>query len=237
MKLVYYTPKQINTLIDSIDKQHGAYASLEQLNIYLKHLSIIPNTEQAYELPDAPSLEPDLRKDAENAVKLHKWIMAASPKIPRTVLADSRLWAALCHVTFAPYLIERWGADEEGESPTSRIRARFFASGEGQRALVRNGLARLFFAADLLFQDGDYSLVPALFVKQDIHQGFLERAIGGDAGLLKEIVKNIAQIPDDQLAKKQIQTFAKLINGAAGIRTIDEVKNNGLASIVKISFH
>jgi hypothetical protein len=177
-------------------------------------------------------------QDAVNAQKLHEWISAAKPKIPRTVLADGRLWAALCHKTFAEYMIGRWGPKVKAseESNDSRLNSRFFANGEGQRNLVRNGLARLYFAAEIVFQDGNYNLLPIFFEKQDIHQNFIERALAGDSGLIRSVAENCLKVKEEKLNKLNIQTYAKLVNGAGGTRSLDKVSENGIQVLTDVAF-
>lgn len=235
MKLPYYTQSDVTKLYDAVEESTESYASTETLAQHLATLGITCQIEAAYELSGSPPVLTG-KSDAEDAVKLHRWIRESNPVIPRSVLADGRLWAALCHTTFSGYVTMRWRKDKENALPKSRIRSRFFARGEGQRSLVRNALARLFMAAELVVSDGDYTLVDALFIKQDIHQNFLERAIGGDAFLLREIAKSLKSVAPERLAKKPIQSYAKLINGAGAIKTLDQVREQDIPAITDLAF-
>jgi hypothetical protein len=135
-------------------------------------------------------------------------------------------------------MIGRWGPKVKAseESNDSRLNSRFFANGEGQRNLVRNGLARLYFAAEIVFQDGNYNLLPIFFEKQDIHQNFIERALAGDSGLIRSVAENCLKVKEEKLNKLNIQTYAKLVNGAGGTRSLDKVSENGIQVLTDVAF-
>lgn len=241
MKLPFFSFKQIDgeNGLKSVDQ--SAYESTDALAKQLAAMGLTVSMEPAYELGEPPVLTGGSDEDAANAQKLHEWIAAAKPKIPRTVLADGRLWAALCHTTFADYMIGRWGpkAKANDDSKDSRLNSRFFANGEGQRNLVRNGLARLYFAADIVFHENGYKLLPIFFEKQDIHQNFIERALAGDAELIRSVADNCLKIKAERagnLKKLNIQTYAKLVNGAGGTRSLDKVRDHSLQVITQVAF-
>jgi len=238
MKLPFFSSKQIDDEngLKSIDQ--SAYESTAALANELAAKGLTASVEPAYELGEPPVLTGGSNEDAANARKLHEWISTASPKIPRTVLADGRLWAALCHTTFADYMIERWGpkAKASEDSNESRLNSRFFANGEGQRSLVRNGLARLYFSAEILSQKDNNELLDIFFKPQDIHQNFIERALAGDAELIRSVTENCHKIKGDKLKKLNIQTYAKLVNGAGGTRSLDKVRAQGIQVLTQVAF-
>ena len=238
MKLPFFSSKQIDDEngLKSVDQ--SAYESTAALAKELAAKGLTASVEPAYELGEPPVLTGGSDEDAANAQKLHEWISTAKPKIPRTVLADGRLWAALCHTTFADYMIGRWGpkAKASDDSKDSRVNSRFFANGEGQRTLVRNGLARLYFAAEIVFKDNSYKLLPIFFEKQDIHQNFIERALAGDAELIRSVAENCLKVKEESLKKLNIQTYAKLVNGAGGTRSLDKVRAQGIQMLTQVAF-
>jgi hypothetical protein len=238
MKLPFFSSKQIDDEngLKSIDQ--SAYESTAALANELAARGLTASVEPAYELGEPPVLTGGSNEDAANARKLHEWISTANPKIPRTVLADGRLWAALCHTTFADYMIGRWGPKEKAndEPKDSRVNSRFFANGEGQRTLVRNGLARLYFSAEILSQKDDNELLDIFFKPQDIHQNFIERALAGDAELIRSVTENCHKLKGDKLKKLNIQTYAKLVNGAGGTRSLDKVRAQGIQVLTQVAF-
>jgi hypothetical protein len=238
MKLPFFSSKQIDDEKGLKFIDQSAYESTAALANELAAKGLTASVEPAYELGAPPVLTGGSDQDAANARKLHEWISTAKPKIPRTVLADGRLWAALCHTTFADYMIGRWGpkAKASEDSNDSRLNSRFFANGEGQRTLVRNGLARLYFAAEIVFQDDSYELLPIFFEKQDIHQNFIERALAGDAELIRSVAENCLKVKEENLKKLNIQTYAKLVNGAGGTRSLDKVRVQGIQVLTQVAF-
>ena len=247
MKLPYLLSADILKLREECRSTLAHYKSPALLSEYLESHSI--NTrESLYILSDAPKLDGKLSSDSNNAKLLHTWIQSAQPFIPRSVLGDGRLWAALCHDVFRDYMIERWvntdlDPEEEvadGNNPKGHgtITSRFFVLGEGQRGIVRNGLARLYWAAELSVVDGDYKLLDTMFHKQDIHASIIERSMSLDAKLTQGILTEFSPIKkiDKKNLKKPIQFASKLINGAGGTRTLETVKNSDLRSCLKQSF-
>lgn len=238
MKLPFFSSKQIDDEKGLKFIDQSAYESTAALAKELAAKGLTASVEPAYELGEPPVLTGGSDEDAANAQKLHEWISTAKPKIPRTVLADGRLWAALCHTTFAEYMIGRWGpkAKASEDSNDSRLNSRFFANGEGQRTLVRNGLARLYFAAEIVFQDDSYNLLPIFFERQDIHQNFIERTLAGDAELIRSVAENCLKVKEENLKKLNIQTYAKLVNGAGGTRSLDKVRAQGIHVLTQVAF-
>jgi len=252
MKIPFYKFEDVSQLRANLRKECATYLQLEELQACLSKLNIRAQNSN-YEIPDAPELRdasPDA--DAENAIRLHRWLKLAETSVPRTVFCDERLWCALCHETFANYMIRRWGAhapviseqlDDRSDIHTNgypewytRIHQRFFIHGGSQRGVVRNGLARLYFAAELSSVDDDYSLTTEMFRKQDIHQNLIERSICTDRGLLQGILRKFKQLDDSQLTKPRIQLVAKLINGSGGTRTLDVVEAQDLSGIFDAAF-
>ncbi len=238
MKLPFFSSKQIDDENGLKFIDQSAYENTASLAKELATKGLSASVEPAYVLGEPPLLTGGSDQDAANARKLHEWISTAKPKIPRTVLADGRLWAALCHTTFAAYMIGRWGpkAKASEDSNESRLNSRFFANGEGQRSLVRNGLARLYFSAEILSQKDNNELLDIFFKPQDIHQNFIERALAGDAELIRSIAENCLKVREGNLKKLQVQTYAKLVNGAGGTRSLDKVRDLSLEVLTHVAF-
>jgi hypothetical protein len=247
----YYSAEDILKLKEASTQDCSAYSAPEGLAKRLED-KLIKTRQSSYVLPEPPPLSgtgPDA--DTEDAIALHKWLNQATPKIPRSVFGDERLWTALCHGTFADYMVRRWGTDlpddtfpEEDQNDIKgkpegygRISIRFFVKGASQRGIVRNGLARLFWAADLALEaDGTYDLVRQMFRKQDIHQNIIERSMCIDSDLTKKMLVEFSKLDDAALSKAKIQLVAKLVNGAGGTRTLETVSRDDMADSFKAAF-
>lgn len=251
MNAPYYSAEDILKLKEACAQDCSAYSTVEELAKLLEE-KLIKIRQASYVLNEPPALSgsgPDA--DTADAIALHKWLSTSNPKIPRSVFGDERLWTALCHDTFADYMVRRWGADTPDNTPSEedqneskgkpesfgRISIRFFVKGASQRGIVRNGLARLFWAADLALEaEGNYDLVRQMFRKQDIHQNIIERSMCIDSELTKKMLKEFAQLDDDALSKAKIQLVAKLVNGAGGTRTLETVSRDDMSDSFKAAF-
>ena len=81
-------------------------------------------------------------KDLENCIRLHRSLAGLSHVQAR----DPRLWARLAHVEFWPYMRARWPVERHIENRTRAeryIEERYFVPRAEGRALLRNGIARL----------------------------------------------------------------------------------------------
>lgn len=251
MNIPYYTLDDVNKLKTALHKDCVAYSRTDLLSALLAELDIKLKV-STYEVDAAPELKgtgPD--DDAEDAILLHKWIKSAKVPIPRSVLSDERLWTALCHATFADYMLRRWGAElapgheSEGEPAAERngtpigygrISGRFFIKGSSQRGVVRNGLARLYWAGALSCREEDYSLTKEMFRKQDIHQNLIERSMCTDSELVQSMLRKFQPLSLDALTKPRIQLVSKLVNGSGGTRTLDVVSKEDLADSFRTAF-
>lgn len=250
MNAPYYSTEDIHRLKQASTVDCAAYSTPEGLAKLLEDM-LIRTRQASYVLSPPPALSgASPVADSDDAIALHQWLSLASPKIPRSVFGDERLWTALCHGTFADYMVRRWGTDltddslpDEEKNDTKgkpegygRISIRFFVKGASQRGIVRNGLARLFWAADLAHEAGSYNLVKQMFRKQDIHQNIIERSMCIDRELTKKMLKEFAQLDDAALSKAKIQLVAKLVNGAGGTRTLETVSRDDMSDSFKSAF-
>lgn len=251
MNLPYYTLDDVNKLKAALLRDCAPYSRTDLLAALLAESGVKMKL-STYEVEAAPELKgAGSDDDAEDAILLHKWIKSAKVSIPRSVLSDERLWAALCHTTFADYMIRRWGTEPaptpegDGEAEAEgngvpegygRISIRFFIKGSSQRGVVRNGLARLYWAGALSCNEGDYSLTKEMFRKQDIHQNLIERSMCTDAELVQGMLRKFQPLSMDALTKKRIQLVSKLVNGSGGTRTLDIVSAEDLVDSFQAAF-
>lgn len=251
MNLPYYTLDDVNKLKAALQKDCACYSRADLLSSRLAELDVKLKV-SSYEVDAAPELKgADPDDDAEDAILLHRWITSAKSPIPRSVFGDERLWTALCHTTFADYMLRRWGSEpaleDEGEGKPEadgkgapkgygRVLGRFFIKGSSQRGVVRNGLARLYWAGVLSCREGDYSLTKEMFRKQDIHQNLIERSMCADSELVQGMLRNFKPLSMGTLTKSRIQLVSKLINGSGGTRTLDVVSREDLADSFRTAF-
>ncbi|WCJ58254.1 DUF6339 family protein [Fontisphaera persica] len=119
-------------------------------------------------------------KDIENAIRIHK----AMPHLTPLQARDPRLWTRLTHDEGWSYMRKRWPADKYREDVNKAVKfieSRYFITQAQGRALLRNGIARLWWTASLSHdpaRDNPYELTAILLSRLDITQQILERGIG-----------------------------------------------------------
>lgn len=127
------------------------------------------------ELPDGDDL-----KDFKNAVRVFEALPALTPRQAR----DPRLWTRLAHVECWAYMRKRWDAMKHTADTGKAERyvlQHYFVAQSQSRALLRHGIARLWWYA-YLTRDANrsdpYELTRVLLSSLDIAQQLLERNMG-----------------------------------------------------------
>ena len=182
-------------------------------------------------LPRSLTLElPDGRdtKDAVNARRIH----AALPDLAPADAADPRLWAYLTHVTFWHYMRKRWDvANPANKGKTARqinyVREHYFLS--GNRATVRNGIARLWWFGHLTHdpaRDDPYELTDVLLSQLDIARSLLERSIGRSPAVRTGFLTFLLERRDELLisgdkARKTVRHLAQQLHFIGGRAVLD----------------
>ena len=100
----------------------------------------------------------DAVKDTENAKRLYE---AFRGHVNRVQATDRRIWIYLTHETFWSYMQSRWPVSTEGT-----VTDRYFCD----RGMLRNGIARLYWAAELSYDDehDSYEYTDYLLSRQDL---------------------------------------------------------------------
>jgi len=170
--------------------------------------------------------------DFENAVKLNE-----SMNINRVQASDERLWAYLCHIPYFKFiknrykpqrdmkqleLIDYYSYENEKDRTTIRnyIKNRFFTTSDN-RSLRRNGLAFLWWAAELTQEpwaqyDGipnqnkdKYFYTKIILEDSDIYASTFERTIGKEPRIVFPLLDCIHE---NELGRKQYREVIKKLN-------------------------
>jgi hypothetical protein len=87
--------------------------------------------------------------------ELDRWLaprLHSAVRIPRATAADPGVWTWMAVAVLKPYMERRWPVDLSKKVPWWRY---------NDRGILRNGVSRLWWAAELVRSGPDYSLVPA----------------------------------------------------------------------------
>ena len=170
------------------------------------------------------------RNDAENAQRVFGWLRSLTP----TLAMEERLWAYLTHIVFAEYMHARWPAEK-----ADAVTRRYLFEGKASRALSRNGIARLWWAAYLTEDAGEddpFVLTRVLFRDQNIQVALLERNIGKcprvRAAFLKYIRDNETALASGQFGRR-IQILTRELNLLGGVYLLDALPHDVLRAHIE----
>lgn len=166
--------------------------------------------------------------DLENSIRLHKAFQSLTPIQAR----DPRLWARLAHVEFWPYMRKRWHVERymaDREKAARYVEERYFVPKTEGRALLRNGVARLWWYSHMTY-DADrgnpYELTAILLRNLDITQQILERSMGRSRVVLVAFLEFLLENPEllesgGDATRAKIRALAKALNVYGGVALLD----------------
>ncbi|WP_145028453.1 DUF6339 family protein [Paenibacillus sp. Y412MC10] len=187
--------------------------------------------------------------DLENVCVLYGALKHLTP----AEASNERLWAQLTHTTFWAYMRSRWpvdhGEDDEEEvifeeekgkrkgSPLKRVEARYFLS--GQKAPVRNGLARLWWFGYMTYDESlgnPWELTEILLHNSDLTLNLTERNFSRNLEFTKTILETIAKIKIDNPVfynRDRFRELMKHFNYAGGVSIVDLFDSRTIERAVK----
>jgi hypothetical protein len=189
--------------------------------------------------PDGENL-----KDLENAIRVHKALQQLTPLQAR----DPRVWTRLAHVDCWKYMRGRWPVErwEKGgaEKVARGVVGRYFVPGSDSRALLRNGIARLWWTAQLTYdatRDNPYELTSVLFSKEDIMQQMVERNMGRGPEILTGFLEFLLQNKSELLTggdknRDRIRRLAKFLNMYGGVCLLDCLSQTDIIRVLSAEF-
>lgn len=231
----------VNTLRNNISANLAKYRQDDKWVLELGTKST-RDLETRIELKTALSLdEPDEGnlKDLENAIRVHKVLRQLTPLQAR----DPRLWTRLVHVECWQYMRKRWPLERFAGDPEKGARfvlSRYFVAQNDSRALLRNGIARLWWAAYLSFDSertNPYELTSVLLYTLDITQQILERNMGRSPAILKGFLEFLLQNKNTLLSggdqnRDRIRRLAKFLNMYGGVCLLDSLTQTDITKLL-----
>ena len=123
--------------------------------------------------------------DATNAHLLHQAL-----RLTPTQAEDANLWARLAHVELWGYMQQRWrpGDDLDMKKVSLFVQRRYFVAQRNSRHLMRHGVARLWWAAELTHDNGSYRDIETLLWMPEV----AERQYGQYPRILKTLLRFIS---------------------------------------------
>lgn len=192
--------------------------------------------------------------DLENTITLYN----AMRHLTITQATDERLWTFLTHETFWKYMRLRWPAEkyidpknnEEDEGfedvegakvkdPRQNIQEHYFFMSNPDRALIRNGLSRLWWYGYSSYdenRENPYELTAILLSKLDITQNLLERSYSRNPNITRTVLSVLAKQLDKGRPlpnRKQFRELTKYLNRIGGVTVLDALDIQDLERIIE----
>lgn len=174
--------------------------------------------------------------DLENSKSVFETFRGLS----RTQAADARLWTYLTHISCWEYMRARWQPTEKfiKDSPEKRqeklktyILEHYFVRSDQSRALIRNGMARLWWYSFLTYDDNrenPYELTSVLLKNLDIAKNVLERNLGRNKAILHTVLEFLLDKEDlingGDLGRLRIRKLVQSLNLQGGHSILDNLK-------------
>lgn len=166
--------------------------------------------------------------DLENSIRFHKALQALTPIQAR----DHRLWARLTHVEFWTYMRSRWPVEKylpDKKKAERYVAERYFVPKTEGRALLRNGIARLWWYSHMTFdpnRTNPYELTGVLLRNLDITQQILERSMGRSRVVLVAFLEFLLEHPEllasgGDETRAKVRALAKSLNVLGGVSLLD----------------
>jgi hypothetical protein len=172
--------------------------------------------------------ENGIHKDTENAIHFHKALRHLTPLQAR----DPRLWTRLSHMDFWTYMRLRWPVEKHmanRDRATRFVESRYFVAQSQSRALLRHGIARLWWTAQLSHdpdRENPYELTTVLLSTLDITQQIVERGMGRATNIIRGFLAFLLRNGDTLLTggdknRARVRRLAKHLNMYGGVCLLD----------------
>jgi len=203
MNLIYFTKDAYKLLKKDLNSNKDNYYSEDPwlseyfvsvgLDEFYKTSSItVPNITLVYSGDDTES------KNRDDLLNIKILYSEYKDKLSPLQASDPMLWSALCHITFKPYVLNRWRKDDG----TVRLDQRFFAT-EGRASLLYyNAISRLWWSGYLTYDEDKASsnpwyLTETLFSAQQIQKDLFDQPFSMNRTIVKGLLMALKRIQEE----------------------------------------
>lgn len=154
--------------------------------------------------------------------------------------ADPRLWVYFTHVTHWEYMRKRWPIEQYlgKQNLRENIQERYFFMPNKSRALIRNGMARLWWYGHCSYDEtrqDPFELTTALLKNLDVTQSILERAFSLNTNVTKTMLGVLLEREKAGKAfyvRDKVRDLAKYMVQIGGVTIIDALDEPDLRDLV-----
>lgn len=177
-------------------------------------------------IPDAIELEIPTPKGELLDLENTRIVYSALKHLTPIQASDPRLWAYFTHVSHWDYMRKRWPAERYVGTERFRevMNERYFFLTDRSRALLRNGMARLWWYGYCTYDQSrsdPFELTGAMLKKLDVTQNFAENAFGRNVEVIKTLLSVILE--RDFYERQPVRDLARYINSIGGVTIIDAI--------------
>ncbi|WP_274649018.1 DUF6339 family protein [Paenibacillus humicola] len=174
--------------------------------------------------------------DYENTKKIY----TALKELTILQATDERLWVYLTHTIFWKYMRKRWPVESylDKDKPEEAIKERYFFMANRDRALIRNGIARLWWYGYVSYDENredPFELTKVLLSKLDIAQSLLERSFSRNPDITKSVLSVLKQkeLESSFIDRENFRSLMMYINQLGGVTILDTLDPEDLEELVR----
>ena len=154
--------------------------------------------------------------------------------------SDPRIWAYMTHVSHWEYMRKRWPVEQYlgKDKLRENLQERYFFMPNRSRALVRNGMARLWWYGYCSYDESranPFELTAALLKKLDVSQSILEREFSLNLNVTKTVLDVLLEREKSGnpfYVRNQVRSLAKYMVQIGGVTIIDALDEPDLRELV-----
>ncbi len=231
MELRFLRQEALDALQKSIGENISLYSEAKEdwtETFFLEKNIKVPLISSTITVPDFELITGEgASKDIENSIILYS---AFKGTLKPVQVSDRRLWVALTHTSFYPYMIDRWPVENKlNDSGTNgTVTDHYFAT----RGLFRNGISRLYLLAELTYDESledHYEYTRYLMSYQDLINQVEGSSLCRNKKILRSILKTFKYA--GSLSEQQKRLFFEGMNKRGGVRVLDALPPDELDSI------
>lgn len=195
--------------------------------------------QSSIELPEGTELKLPSSKTEVFDLENTRILFTALKHLTPIQAADERFWGYLSHVTYWEYMRKRWPAEQYAEKRFSQnIQERYCFMSDRPRALIRNGIARLWWCGysshDELRKD-PFELTAVLLKNLDVTQSILERAFSRNPTVTRAVLDVLLErekAGKPFYLRDRIRDLAKYLVQIGGVTIIDALSFGEIRDLV-----
>ncbi|MCY7358988.1 MAG: hypothetical protein LH609_16325, partial [Rudanella sp.] len=201
---------------------------------------IKPFVETNISIENIPALKlPDYLKhsDLENSISF----FSVYKNLTHHQATSEAFWSYMTHIQYWDYMQKRWPVSNSATgNQADYIREHYFFKSGTDRALIRNGIARLWWYSKLTYEEtaeNPFHLTEVLLSQLDIAQGLLERSWGRNNNILRAFLEFLSETPSlmsgSDSNRKRTRFLYKSLTLEGGVSIIDLLPKEEIKAFLK----